>query len=163
MFYRVKQFYLALTAKITKEDQEFIKTYLTIDEQALFKKLQISEQKHSINVAKDIQRHTEDHNNKERLIRLGLLHDIGKINVQVRTIHKVIIVILNNLTKGRLKKHHQNKKIHSYYYHGETGAQMLAKIGGYDEQFLSIIENHHNKKINNNPLLKTLQKWDDYN
>ncbi len=163
MFNRIKQFYLAITAKVLKEDWEFIQSHLNREEQKLFAQLQVSDQKHCVNVAYDIQAHVaEEDENREYLIRLGLLHDIGKTQTKLTAIDKSIIVILNKATKGKLKKHTRYKKINSYYYHGEIGSQILKELASYDQGFLERIKDHHNKKIND-ALLKTLQKWDDNN
>jgi len=72
-------------------------------------------------------------------------------------------VILDKLTGGKLAKHSKYKKIDSYYNHGEIGYKILKEIGQYDEEFLQIIKNHHNKDISNNEVLCILQKWDDKN
>ena len=57
MFYRVEQFYLSLTAKVLDEDKRFVASYLNIKEQELFFKLQVSEQRHCMNVAYDVNNH----------------------------------------------------------------------------------------------------------
>lgn len=164
MNYRVKQFYLAMTAKVSEEERDFVRFYLSAQEQDLFEKLQVSEQKHCINVAMDIQEEIiAGDKNKAYLIRLGLLHDIGKTYAGLNPIDKSIIVILDKLTNGKLKKYSKYKKINSYYNHGKIGSKILRELGGYSGWFLEMIENHHMENINNNPLLGVLQKHDSNN
>lgn len=164
MFYRVKQFYLAMTAKVSEKEWAFVRAHLDEKEQGLFEKLQVSEQKHCVNVAADIgEAIPKRDQNRAFLIRLGLLHDIGKIRVKLNPIDKSIIVILDKLTKGKIKKQTKNKKINSYYNHGEIGSKILREIGGYGEWFLEMIENHHEENIKNDPLLEILQTHDDNN
>lgn len=87
IFYRIKQFYLSLTAKVSAKENSFVQSYLDMKERKLFFNLQVFEQKHCINVAYDIdtQYMNED---KRDLIRLALLHDIGKTQVKLTPIDK---------------------------------------------------------------------------
>lgn len=155
---------MAVTAKVSLEEWDFVRLYLNTKEQALFEKLQLSEQKHSINVATDIAKEMMDEDiNKVFLIRLGLLHDIGKIHVKLGPVGKGVIVILDKLTRGKLKKYGQYKKINSYYNHGEIGCKILRGIDNYHEGFLEIIKNHHYDSLKDNPFLDVLQKHDNNN
>ena len=99
MIYRIKQFFWALTAQITQEEQKFIKHYLSPQEIELFDKLKIYEQKHSVNVAKALQKDITYDNPKE-MIRVGLLHDIGKIKYPIGPVRKSIMVLLDKFTRG---------------------------------------------------------------
>jgi putative nucleotidyltransferase with HDIG domain len=167
--YRVKQFINAITAKITKEDLEFIDKYLNDREKELFNKLPIYDRKHCINVAMDIEREVEreefEANNKEfaymDLIKAALLHDIGKTYKSLNPIDKSIIVLLNKFTKGNLKKYSNIKKIHTYYNHGEEGYKLL-KDKNYDSNFLRIIRHHHSNNMDC-PYVKLVKKYDDKN
>lgn len=161
MFYRIKQFYLSLTAKVSEYEKRFVSAYLKSEEEKLFFKLQVWEQKHCINVASDINNSVIDQD-KDYLIRLALLHDIGKIQVKVNPFDKALMVILDKLTKSKLKDYTQYKKINNYYHHGEIGSELLRKIDDYDEVFLGRIKNHH-CKLTDDKLLMILQKWDNRN
>ena len=161
MIYRVKQLYLSLTAKVSPYEKEFVSTYLTPKEEDLFYQLQVSEQKHCINVATDI-RNKPRGQNEDTLIRLALLHDIGKIQVRLNPFEKGLMVILDKLTKGKLKNYTKHSKINNYYHHGEMGSDLLRQIGGYDNLFLQRIKTHHCKGADDD-LLIILQKWDDKN
>lgn len=161
MIYRIKQFYLSLTAKVSDQEREFVKSYLNPEEEALFLQLQTSEQKHSINVARDINTSHTDLN-KGYLMRLALLHDIGKTQTKLNPFEKAIIIILDKLTGGRFKKQTQYDKVNSYYHHGEIGSKLLRELGGYDEVFLEQIKHHHIEN-SDDELLMMLQKSDDRN
>ena len=167
MFKRIKQFYINLTDKMTIDDYEYVKSKLTKKEYDLFIKLLKSEQKHSVRNAKDIERKFKNNeinnirilDNKDILIKASLLHDIGKIKNKVNIVNKSIIVILNRLTKGNLKKLN-NKKVQCYYNHPEYSYEILKDINK-DEVLLNIIKNHH--KSTSEELILFFQKIDDSN
>lgn len=144
MLYRVEQFINALRAKITAEDKAFYKRYLTLKEVVLFEKLKVYDQKHCIRVAQLLKQELEDNN---ELIRLGLLHDIGKIQYPLNPIKKAIIVGLDYFSKGKIKKYRQFKLISAYYEHAQIGYELLKEEGGYSEEFLNSIKNHHTNKV----------------
>lgn len=115
---RVKQFYVNVTDKMTEKDYDYANEILNKKELELFMKLSKSEQKHSIRIAKDIEfiidnNETDDEEilkNRNLLMKSALLHDIGKITKRLNVIDKSIIVILNKLTKGKLKSIKTSKK-----------------------------------------------------
>lgn len=160
---RVKQFFSYAIAKIDINDKMYIEKHLNNDEIALFNKLSIHEQKHSVNVARDVESECKinlvDSNN---LVKTALLHDIGKIKVPVSIIDKSIVVILDKITKSRIKELKSIKKIYIHYNHGDEGYKILKKINE-NEQILFMVKNHHNKYLNNNLELNILKKCDDRN
>lgn len=165
---RVKQFYINVVDKMTEKDYDYIKEILNSKELELFMKLSKSEQKHSIRIAKDIEfsldnKETYDEDilkNRNVLIKSALLHDIGKITKRLNVIDKSIIVILNKLTKGKLKNIEKSKKIQCYYNHSRYGYEIL-KDEIKDEIILDIVKNHHND--NSNKLVKFFKQIDDKN
>lgn len=163
--YRVKQFYLCIIDKMDNKDKVFVKRYLNEYEMSLFNKLSIKEQKHSVRVAYDMEKickSYKDNLDKKKLIKVALLHDIGKITSRLNAIDKSVLVVLDSLSKGRIKKYSNLKKIDTYYNHGEKGYNIL-KNKGYDESFLYLIKNHHNKNIVENKELNILRFCDDKN
>ncbi len=162
MFYRIKQFYLSITAKVSEDEKRFAQSYLNKKEQDLFFKLQVAEQKHCINVAKDIKNNVA-REKQNYLIRLGLLHDIGKIKVKLTPVDKGLIVILDKLSQGKLRHYTKYKKVNSYYNHGEIAYDLLKGMGNYEEAFLNQIKHHHCKDQEDDQMLMILQKWDDKN
>ena len=161
MIYRVKQVIDAMTAKITEEDRAFYKTYLTLKETVLFERLKVYDQKHSIRVAYLLKDKTDGN---EEMIRLGLLHDIGKQVYPLNPFKKSIMVLLDKMSKGAVKKYDQIKMVHSYYEHPMIGYELLKQEGGYEESFLQLIKSHHirgNININIDDRLLNLQAADD--
>lgn len=177
MFYRIKQFLWSITSKLNDDDRKFIKEQLSENEIELFNKLPVYEQKHSINVAKDVKKLFKDRKNEiaydnidlknftydeeQMIIKAALLHDIGKSQIKLSILDKGILVILNKVTAGRLKKLKSNKKVDCFYNHGEIGRNILEKYG-YDKEFLDIIKNHHEEDVHNNAL-DILRYYDNKN
>lgn len=81
--------------------------------------------------------------NKDMLVKVGLLHDVGKSRQRINIIDKSIIVILNKLTSGNLRNINL-KKIQCYYNHSEYSYEILKEINE-DNVFLEIVRNHHNE------------------
>lgn len=165
VFYRMKQFYWAIIAKINKDDVDFIKYILNIKELKLFNKLSVQEQKHSVKVAYDVQNIC---NNKYKAVNINLLlkgallHDIGKIYGRLNIIDKSIVVLGDKFSRGRLKKFSTNKKINVYYNHAKLGKELLRKIEK-DDRLLYLVENHHNEKIIDDLELDILRYCDKRN
>lgn len=157
--YRIKQFYWAMTSKITSEDKDFLKEYLNEYEINLFAKLAVYEQKHCIKIAQNVKKTCPTN---QRLIKVALLHDIGKIDKPLNLLEKSIIVVLDNLFKNKIKKYQNIKIIDSYYNHGENGYKIL-KGYGYDERFLYLVKNHHNNDIIRDKELNILKQYDNQN
>ena len=88
------------------------------------------------------------------------LHDIGKITKRLNVIDKSIIVILNKLTKGKLKSIKTSKKIQCYYNHSSYGYEILKDIID-DTVILDIVKNHHSDNGNN--LVNFFKQIDDKN
>lgn len=161
--YRVKQFLWSLNGKITEKDLKYIESKLNNNEIILFRKLAINEQKHCINVAMDLEKICCSKKiNSYELIKVALLHDIGKIDVRLSIIDKSILVILDYLSKGRIRKFNSINKINVYYNHGEKGANILKKYG-YNERFLYLIRNHHNSNIKEDEELNLIKYCDNKN
>ena len=165
---RVKQFYINVTDKMSKEDYNYVKSIINDEEFVLFNKLLKSEQKHSVRIAKYIEYAIDnslidDNNilkNKDLLVKAALLHDVGKSRKTINVIDKSIIVILNKLTKGNLRNFEKSKKVQCYYNHSEYSYDILKEINK-DEKLLNIIKNHHNETDDN--LIKFFKYVDDKN
>ena len=178
MLYRIKQFIWAIKSLYKSIDNKYIEQYLDKDEIKLFSLLKKSDKHHCIRVSKDIWNYIDNINrveevsdeisvdieiNKDRILKLALLHDIGKIKRPLNIIEKSIIVILDKITKGRIKKYDNIESINIYYNHAKVGADILRKSSKYDDEFLEIIENHHMKSYTSNKLLQIVQYYDSRN
>jgi len=161
--YRVKQFYWSLASKINDEDINFLKMYLDNHELQLFNQLPVYEQKHCINVARDVKLTCKQRELQwSILIKVALLHDIGKIYHIMNPIDKANMVIMHKITKGKIRKYKKNKNVNVYYNHGEIGYNLLKK-DGYNDRFLFLVRNHHNDNIMGDIELDVLKECDDRN
>jgi putative nucleotidyltransferase with HDIG domain len=150
IIYRFKQFYYGMFSKYTPGDEVFARSYLNIKEMALFNQLPYFEQKHSVVVARKMSASARLHTelDQRKLIRLGLLHDIGKVAEKNSILTKSILVIIRFFWPwlyDRLADSGENHPIWRRFYihkhHGAVGAELLAKIGESPE-ILGIIAKH---------------------
>ncbi|WP_446898175.1 HDIG domain-containing metalloprotein [Clostridium sp. LBM24168] len=144
----------------------FLNNILNDNDLRLFNRLSISEQKHSIKVAYDVEKICSERNiNSELLLKAALLHDIGKIFKRFNIIDKSIMVLLDKITRSRIKKIcnlSKMSKISVYYNHAELGANLLHKLG-YNEYIIYLVRNHDNKNTYYNIELNILRYCDDIN
>lgn len=164
MIYRIKQFIWAIRAQITEKDKKFIEKYLNKLELQIFNKMNDMDKKHSINTARDVKKECKGKKiNYRMLIKVALLHDIGKSEYDINIIEKSIVVLLNKFTKGKIKKYSNIKCIDIYYNHANIGYEIFKELG-YNESFLFLIKNHHNSDIINSDIeLTILQNCDNKN
>jgi putative nucleotidyltransferase with HDIG domain len=162
--YRVKQFYWSITCKIDLKDLELINKYLDDNEKKLFNNLSTYEQKHSLNVAREvIEVCKKNRIYNESLIKASILHDIGKVHKRLNPIEKSLLVMLDNISKGKLRKYKNINRIDVYYNHGDKGYNILKNTGRYDERFLYLIKNHHSNFIIGDKELDILRTCDSKN
>ena len=162
--YRVKQFYWSLTLKLNSKDIDLINEFLNSEEKELFNRVSTYEQKHSVNVAFDVMKLCEDkHVKSDTLIKAALLHDIGKSYKKLNPVEKSLVVILDNISRGRLRKFNKLKQVDVYYNHADKGYNILKNKGCYDERFLYLIKNHHNLFIIGDKELDILRICDSKN
>lgn len=161
MYYRIKQFVWAITARLSKEEKIMLRHYLDQWEYEKFSTLKVYEQKHSLQLASKITQKDKNNHTKE-MIRLALLHDLGKIKYPIGPVRKSIMVLLDTFTKGKIQKYTQFKMIKCYYNHPQIGYEILKARGGYDNVFLEAIKKHHQKPHKSDSYqLKQLRRWDN--
>lgn len=162
MFYRIKQFFWALFAQVSDDESAFIAHYLSEREERLFKALSVYEQKHSIRVAYEMKKEAQRQGREVKAyIRAGLLHDIGKSKYPLNPIEKSIIVVLDGLTKGKIKNMNHLKMVKCYYHHGAISYELLKTSGKYSPLFLEAVKDHHQQRETSNQLLIALKQCDD--
>lgn len=174
MFSRVKQVISAITASISRADQDFVNRYLQAGEQELFWGMSLAEQRHALNVtytalgfsgqvAVDVY----------RLIRSALLHDVGKRRGDLNMAAKIIAVLAHTCapvwaeTWGR-QGHgpfpaNMRHAFYIYFNHAEQGA-MLLETAGTEPEIVEIIRRHHKVPAKDDPPeLCLLRKADNIN
>ena len=162
---RIKQLIWAITSSFKKINNEVLSKYLNEKELKEFNKLSNSEKHHCIRVCNNSI--DEFRGNKciqeNKLAKITLLHDVGKNIKSLNVVDKSLIVILDKITKGKLKKYEKNKKVYIYYNHPKESVKILNRIGKYDLDFIEAVEKHHCKGIYDNIYLQILKKYDDRN
>lgn len=174
IFYRLKQFGRAVFSKYSKTDEVFAGGYLTAEERALFNQLPYFEKRHSVNVARRMMELSfyNPELDQRKLVRLGLLHDIGKVVERNSLFSKSIMVlirfILPQLYDGLAERGKTNNLFRRFYvhkHHGAVGAELLERIGVSGE-FLLVIKKHdprNNPWAPDDPIeLRILQEADSY-
>ncbi len=149
---------MACFSKMRKEDEIFVKGYLNYEEQVLFNQLKTYEKKHALRVAKGLA--TSLSQEEREAIRLGLLHDIGKIEEPLSVVEKSMMVLLHGFTKGKIKNWNRLRMVRGYYEHPQRGYERLKRIGNYSETFLNCVRDHHELQVESE-WLKYLKEWDD--
>ena len=167
VFKRIKQFFRALTAKISADDGIYISTHLDKEQQKLFFAMSLADQCHSLRVAYAIERFViEDKQNIDRefLIRCALLHDVGRVKGDMSIFGKVFAVLITEIFPKFADKLERggNKLLYIYKRHAQIGGRKLQKLGLYKEA--KIISKHHSPPEPNDPKeLKLLRLADDEN
>lgn len=172
IFYRIKQFFRALSPRITEEDRAFVRQYLNIEESALFDNLTRYQKKHSIVVAQrmlGVIRGSEEVNEKEA-VKFSLLHDIGKSAVRFSLFDLVILAIFRKLFPGLYNKLAEKgegssnfllRKFYVHKFHGIIGAELLRRAG-VEEKIVDLVKEHDKLPEPNDPLeLMLLRQLDE--
>ena len=151
--YRAKQLKFALFTRYKKEHIEFARKYLSIKELALFDRLPRFEKKHAVQTANHMLRliHGKHNVDERKMVKLALLHDIGKASTKLSVLDKVILVIFNRYFKiiyARLaeigKKDNSRSIFRKFYvhkYHDEIGAEMLT-LAGLEPEVIDAVKKH---------------------
>ena len=164
---RVKQFFRAISAKLTADDNNYISSHLSSKEQKLFFAMDVVDQYHCLHVAYTLERFViEDSHGVDRnfLIRCALLHDIGRVKGDMSLFGKVFVVLISAFLPSFADSLERKGShlLYIYRHHAEIGAKKLQDIGLYKEA--KIIAKHHSRPTMNDPNeLKLLRIADDKN
>ncbi|MFC1517808.1 HDIG domain-containing metalloprotein [Candidatus Margulisiibacteriota bacterium] len=167
----VKSFLKALFPKLTPGDIEFLRSHLSKQEQILFYRMSAMDQKHCLDTAYAAQAAAHSQKiNQKMLLKIALLHDIGKVKWSPPLLYRIWSVLFDHLLpplakylakKG--KKEKTGKLSRSLYIkkeHGTLSAQMLKELD-WGEGPLYIIAHHHDTPKEKDPAeLKILRKAD---
>ncbi len=148
--HRLRQFYRGLFSAYTAADEVFARNYLNSQEMSLFNQLPSFEKEHSVTVARRMQE-LATYNpelDQRKLVKLGLLHDIGKLSERNSVPSKAILVIFRyffpRLFDRLAEKGKDERRFHKLYlhkHHGAVGAELLARIGESPE-IVSMVKKH---------------------
>lgn len=178
MLYRIKQFIWAIIYNYKELDIEYLNTYLNKDELELFSALSKIDKQHSIRVSKEaLHILNEEINNKElkendefrnELAKAGLLHDIGKSEIPLNPFSKMLVVIIDKITKGEYRDKENGKLLDSYYNHPTKGEKILLSSNKkFSKELIEVVSSHHKSEeyvnSSNNYLLKIIKIADDRN
>lgn len=181
MIKRLKQFYRAITAKVTDTDKIWLAEKLSPVAQELFYAMHEADQYHALNVAKTALKLLQEYDitaaDKESLkpilIRCALLHDVGRVRGDLDIWGKVFTVLMVHsfpqiarklqLSSAKYIWQRPGHALFVYYQHPAIGAAKLRKIGLDDEAF--IIAKHHDaeNKLADSVVLKILRAADELN
>ena len=158
----------------SKADESFAASYLGSEELSLFNQLPSFEKKHAVTVARRILEMAlyNPELDPRKLVRLGLLHDIGKIAERNTILTKSLLVLLRYFFPGiyikLAEKGEEDNRFKRYYihrHHGKVGAEMLERMGESSE-IIAIIKKHDPRAEPFGPEdpieLKILQQADSY-
>ncbi len=172
---RICQFWVAIRAEINKNDQAFLMKYLSVPEQLLFFAMAVPEQRHALNVAYTalhLAGQEKQQIQKELLIRVSLLHDVGKISGDTSLFNKIVTVLADHFCpklarrwaiqgKGTFRQN-MCHVFYVYYHHAELSQKKLLALG-FDE-LAEIVAAHHKAPANgDSPELSLLRKADNMN
>jgi putative nucleotidyltransferase with HDIG domain len=143
---RVKQFIRGLFARLSKNDYTFIAAYLTKQELDLFESMSRYDRRHAVNVARYLAGKGADRG----LIRVGLLHDIGKARCPDLTLtRRSVCVFLEAYFPAYAEKTAGSgdrklaRALAVHKNHPDLGASMLAEMGA-DMRLVSLVRLHQN-------------------
>ncbi|MDR5658528.1 HD domain-containing protein [Serpentinicella sp. ANB-PHB4] len=157
MFYRIRQFLLGLTAKMTENDHIFIDKFLNSKEKELFYRLRSSEQKHSVNVAYGCFKEL----NNNTLTRAALLHDIGKVKSNLTLVNKALVVLSMKFNiNSKILPSFLRQALYFKAHHPEIGFEILNEFIE-DEKMLSLVRYHHNPEKYKTLEMDVLIKYDN--
>ncbi|MFA4967365.1 MAG: HDIG domain-containing metalloprotein [Candidatus Margulisiibacteriota bacterium] len=171
LIYRFKQFWFAMTSKMTEEDRLFAHQHLNIKEAALFFSLPLYEQKHGVVVAQKMLAEAAGIKDldKRKLVRLGLLHDIGKSALKLSIFDKSVLVVIHkilpplySLMAGLGKSEKSPKFFRKYYvhkHHGAIGAEILSRIAE-EKDIIEEVKSHDFPKKFHDVYMKLLDRAD---
>lgn len=137
-------------SRYNRADEAFARSYLNIEEMALFNQLPGFEKKHAVVVARKMLAAVfgRPEFDDRKIAKLGLLHDIGKILEKNTVLSKSMLVIIRFFSPAlydRLarsgEKDPRFRRFYLHRHHGDAGARLLEKIGE-PEEILSIIRQH---------------------
>lgn len=172
IFYRIGQFWEALrTSPLNEHDLDLARSVLTDSQMVLFRKLQSSEQAHSIRLLNTLKDQGESHPD---LLAAALLHDIGKVCHPLRLWERVLIVLVKQVAPDRLVEWGQGdpkgwkRPFVISNKHAKWGAELVSQTGA-SPLLQALIQEHDTNTLEGAQggikarLLTALREVDDRN
>jgi hypothetical protein len=130
--YRVRQFASALLARVSPDDLREADEVLPPNAQELFRRLNVLDQRHSLNVMRALRR--QGHAEPD-LLAAALLHDAGKSAARIAPWHRAVIVLSKRFAPGLLawlssgEPRGWRRPFVVHRQHTEIGAEWAAQAG----------------------------------
>lgn len=144
MHYRIRQFYDSITANFRRLDEDFLMHHLTRKELVLFLKLGRADAHHAIRVAR-VMLEKAPEGLEEDYVRLGLLHDIGKVERPLALVEKVAAVLLHKALREKMARYGKIPFIDAYLHHAERGRRILEDRSAFPAHpdLYDVVSDHH--------------------
>lgn len=144
MHYRIRQFYFSLTANFRRLDEDFLIQHLTKNQLVLFLKLRRADAHHAIRVARALLESAPEGLEAD-YVKLGLLHDIGKVERPLALPEKVAAVLLHKALKEKMSRFGRIAFIDAYLRHAQRGRRILEDKSVFPAHpyLYSVVSDHH--------------------
>ncbi len=160
--HRLDQFVRALRPRIGDAERRWVQSVLSPAEYRLYAGMSPRDQRHCLDVAQTAL--TRDPAAEADLVKLTLLHDVGKQLVPFRLWERVLVVLWRRgapLPPADPLRHDWQRPWQMKYRHPEYGAR-LAAAAGCDPALVANIRHHHDGTAPN-PTVAAFQWADDRN
>lgn len=144
VLHRIKQFVRAWRARVEPRELKLLSEYLDSAQRALFVKMAVSDQRHSLDLFYALRARGET---DEALLQVALLHDVGKSQARIQLWQRVAYVLMGRLAR-RWRERFCASPARDWRYpffvlahHTELGAELAARAG-CSEEVVALIRNH---------------------
>ncbi len=166
-FYRVKQFFQAISARQSADRIAQAKDYLPGEMVELFRRLSPADQVHAMVVFENLRRKGEQ---DPDLLAAGLLHDVGKSCMHVPAWQRAIVVLVKGLLPvraarwGKSQARGWHRPFVFAHQHPRWGAELLLQAGA-SKKLIHLVRHHQDQlpahpSSNRERMLVTLQTAD---
>lgn len=171
---RILQFFHALAAHLCERDHAFIRRFLTEEERALFYAMDVIDQRHALHTAYTALELAlgEKGIDETFLMRIALLHDVGRVKGDLGLWGKVAVVLLNRFLPHFSRRYAAPSRngafgflrhaLYIHYHHAEIGSEKLRLLGCSEEA--SVVRLHHSPPASSDTAeLRLLRQADSMN